>query len=96
MITAPNKVTIRVEVHESALMHITDNFSRHAGVYEELERTLLVFPQAHLVWLLSVCPIGKNSFWIQELAKRFPALFKSGSLAVVPRTGNPSASQCQR
>ena len=73
-------------------MTVAENLARRADLCRELERTLLVFSQARLVWIMGGPFVGAaNSFWIERLGHCFPALFQRGTLAVVPDAGDPGS-----
>lgn len=86
-----SKKEVTLEVHERHLSSISRRFARHADLYKELERTLLRFSRAQLIFILNTFPISRSSLWVQELGKLFPSLQKRGSLSVVSAKGMPYA-----
>ena len=81
-----NEVTVKIR--EEIAIPIVENSSIQPADLSELERTLLGFPQAQLVWVRAVFPICIKSFWVQDVENLFPALSKQGALTVVSDEGD--------
>ncbi len=71
-----------VELHSTE--RITTALSYNQGVYEGLEQILLRFSESRIVWVIGNLRAGRQSFWTQELGKRFPAIFQRSALTVMP------------
>ena len=56
------------------------------GLCAELEQTLLGFPRPRVEFLVPILR-ATNSFWTQELGRRFPMLFQRQALTVTGRRG---------
>ena len=56
------------------------------GLCEELERTLLRFPRPRIIFLVYILR-PTNSFWTQELRRRFPVLFQREAFTITGWTG---------
>ena len=81
-----NEVTVKIR--EEVAIPIVENPLIQPADLSELERTLLGFPQAQLVWVRAISPIGIKSFWVQDVENLFPALSKQGALTVVSDEGD--------
>ena len=56
------------------------------GLCEELEQTLLRFPRPRIQFLVRILR-ATNSFWTQELRRRFPALFQRKAFTITGQIG---------
>ena len=56
------------------------------GLCEELERTLLRFPRPRIMFLVCILR-PTNSFWTQELRKRFPELSQRKAFTMTGQIG---------